>query len=76
MEFLKDLEVRAHKLGIPLRTRHNEVAPAQYELAPMFEDAHIAADHNQLLRDIMHKIARQHNLKVLFHEKPFDKIEW
>ena len=74
MEFLKDLEEKAYRLGIPLRTRHNEVAPAQYELAPMFEDAHIAADHNQLLRDIMHKIARQHNLKVLFHEKPFDKL--
>ena len=71
MEYLKALEVAAFQLGIPLRTRHNEVAPAQYEVAPMFEEAQIAADHNQLLRDVMEKIARNHDLYVLFHEKPF-----
>ena len=71
MEYLKALELAALRLGIPLRTRHNEVAPSQYEVAPMFEEAQIAADHNQLLRDIMEKIAREYDLCVLFHEKPF-----
>lgn len=74
MEYLKALEIAAYQLGIPLRTRHNEVAPAQYEVAPMFEEAQIAADHNQLLRDIMEKIAREHDLQVLFHEKPFAQL--
>ena len=73
-EYLKALEVAAYQLGIPLRTRHNEVAPAQYEVAPMFEEAQIAADHNQLLKDIMEKIARDYDLQVLFHEKPFAQL--
>jgi glutamine synthetase len=69
--FMTDLENEAYKLGIPLRTRHNEVAPAQYECAPQFEEVNIAVDHNQLLMDIMDKVARRHHLKVLLHEKPF-----
>ncbi|HET8574234.1 MAG TPA: glutamine synthetase III [Edaphocola sp.] len=69
--FMQDFEQEAYKLGIPLRTRHNEVAPAQFECAPIFEEVNIAADHNILLMDIMTKIAKRHKLKVLFHEKPF-----
>jgi glutamine synthetase len=69
--FMRDLEVECHKLGIPVRTRHNEVAPAQYELAPMFEEVNVAVDHNQLLMDTMERVARRHKLKVLLHEKPF-----
>ena len=69
--FMRDLETEAHKLGIPLRTRHNEVAPAQYEFAPMFEEINIAVDHNNLLMDLMEKVARRHKLVVLMHEKPF-----
>jgi len=70
-EFMKEFEVEAHKLGIPVRTRHNEVAPSQFEAAPMFEEANVATDHNQLLRDVMDRVAFKHDLKVLFHEKPF-----
>ena len=66
-----DFEMECHKLGIPLRTRHNEVAPGQFECAPMFEEASIAVDHNCLLMDVMEKVARHHKLRVLFHEKPF-----
>jgi glutamine synthetase len=69
--FMRDLEVSCHKLGIPVRTRHNEVAPAQYELAPMFEEVNVAVDHNQLLMDTMERVARRHKLRVLLHEKPF-----
>lgn len=69
--YMRDLETECHKLGIPVRTRHNEVAPAQYELAPMYEEANIAVDHNQLLMDVMERVAKRHKLKVLFHEKPF-----
>jgi glutamine synthetase len=69
--FMLDLEVECHKLGIPVRTRHNEVAPSQFECAPMFEEVSIAVDHNQLLMDLMERIARRHKLKVLLHEKPF-----
>jgi glutamine synthetase len=69
--FMRDLETEAHKLGIPLRTRHNEVAPAQYEFAPMFEEINVAVDHNNLLMDLMDKVARRHKLVVLAHEKPF-----
>lgn len=69
--FMQDFEQEAYKLGIPLRTRHNEVAPSQFECAPIFEEVNIAADHNILLMDIMTKIAKRHKLKVLFHEKPF-----
>lgn len=70
-DFMRDFEIEAFKLGIPVRTRHNEVAPSQYEVAPMFEDANIAVDHNQLLMDLMNKVALKHDLKVIFHEKPF-----
>jgi len=70
-DFMKDLEIQAHKLGIPLRTRHNEVAPSQYEVAPMFSRVNVATDQNQLLKDLMGRVAGRHKLKVLFHEKPF-----
>jgi glutamine synthetase len=69
--FMQDFEQEAHKLGIPLRTRHNEVAPSQFECAPIFEEVNIAVDHNTLLMDVMNKTAKRHKLKVLFHEKPF-----
>ncbi|MEN8120184.1 MAG: glutamine synthetase III [Bacteroidota bacterium] len=69
--YMKDLEIEAHKLGIPLKTRHNEVAPNQFECAPIFEETSLAVDHNQLLMDIMRKIAKRHNFRVLLHEKPF-----
>ncbi|MDY0054257.1 MAG: glutamine synthetase III, partial [Bacteroidales bacterium] len=72
--FMKDLEIECHKLGIPLKTRHNEVAPNQFELAPIFEDANLANDHNQLVMDLMKRIGKQHNFSVLFHEKPFSGI--
>lgn len=70
-DYMKDFEIEAHKLGIPLMTRHNEVAPSQYEVAPMFGEVNQAADQNQLLKDVMDKVAERHGLKVLFHEKPF-----
>lgn len=69
--FMKDFETDALKLGIPVSTRHNEVAPSQFEVAPLFEDINVATDHNQLLMDVMSKVAERHSLKVLFHEKPF-----
>jgi glutamine synthetase len=69
-----DFEFEALKLGIPVRTRHNEVAPAQFEVAPTFEEVNLACDHNILLMDLMRKIARKHNFEVLFHEKPFAGI--
>ena len=69
--FMIDFETECHKLGIPVRTRHNEVAPGQFECAPMFEECNLAVDHNTLLMDVMEKIARKHHLRVLFHEKPF-----
>ncbi|MFC5270198.1 glutamine synthetase III [Adhaeribacter terreus] len=72
--FMVEFEVEALKLGIPLRTRHNEVAPNQFECAPTFEDANLAVDHNQLLMDIMDKVAQKHNFKVLLHEKPFKGV--
>ncbi len=72
--FMKDFEVKAYRLGIPLKTRHNEVAPNQYECAPMFEEANIAVDHNTLLMTIMKSVAVKHHLKVIFHEKPFAGI--
>lgn len=70
-EFMQDFEQEAYKLGIPLRTRHNEVAPSQFECAPIFEECNIAVDHNTLLMDLMTKVAKRHKLKVLLHEKPF-----
>ncbi len=69
--FMRDFEIECHKLGIPVSTRHNEVAPGQYEVAPYFEELNVANDHNQLMMDVMQKVAERHNLKVLFHEKPF-----
>lgn len=69
--FMLDLEIEAHKLGIPIKTRHNEVAPNQFECAPVFEEINLAVDHNQLLMDIMDKISRRHKFRVLLHEKPF-----
>ena len=73
-DFMVDFEIEALKLGIPARTRHNEVAPGQYEMAPTFEECNLSCDHNQLIRDLMHKIAEKHSLRVLFHEKPFSGI--
>lgn len=70
-DFMMEFELEALKLGIPVSTRHNEVAPGQFEVAPLFEEINIATDHNQLLMDLMDKAAEKHNLKVLFHEKPF-----
>lgn len=70
-EFMQDFEQESYKLGIPLRTRHNEVAPGQFECAPIFEEVNIAVDHNSLLMDVMNKVAKRHKLKVLLHEKPF-----
>ncbi len=72
--YMLDFETEAHKLGIPIKTRHNEVAPGQYECAPVFTDANLAVDQNQLLMDLMERIARRHNFRVLFHEKPFAGI--
>jgi len=72
--FMRDYEIECYKLGIPLRTRHNEVAPAQFECAPIFEDVSVAVDHNSLLMDIMDRVARRHKLRVLLHEKPFAGI--
>ncbi|MEG0789499.1 MAG: glutamine synthetase III [Alistipes sp.] len=72
--FMRELEYECWKLGIPVKTRHNEVAPNQYELAPVFEEANLANDHNQLLMTIMDKIARRHKFRVLLHEKPFKGI--
>lgn len=69
--FMMDFEIEALKLGIPVATRHNEVAPGQFEVAPIYEEINKATDHNQLLMDVMDKVAEKHDLKVLFHEKPF-----
>ena len=72
--FMADLEVESLKLGIPVKTRHNEVAPNQFELAPIFEEANLANDHNQLIMSVMKKIARKHGFRVLLHEKPFKGV--
>src|SRR5664279_2951003 len=72
--FMRDYEEEAYKLGIPLRTRHNEVAPSQFECAPIFEEVNLAVDHNTLLMDVMTRVAKNHNLTVLLHEKPFPGI--
>lgn len=72
--FMLDFETESFKLGIPLKTRHNEVAPAQFEVAPYFEEVNVAVDHNQLLMDVMQRVARRHKLRVIFHEKPFAGI--
>ena len=72
--FMKDLEIQALELGIPCKTRHNEVAPNQFECAPIFEETNLAVDHNMLLMSLMKKVARKHGFQVLLHEKPFDGI--
>ena len=72
--FMKELEIECHKLGIPVKTRHNEAAPNQFELAPIFEDVNLANDHNQIVMDLMKRIASKHNFTVLLHEKPFKGV--
>ena len=72
--FMKDLEIQALELGIPCKTRHNEVAPGQFELAPIFEECNLAVDHNMLLMSLMKKVAHKHSFRVLLHEKPFDGV--
>ena len=72
--FMKDLEIRALELGIPVKTRHNEVAPNQFELAPIFEECNLAVDHNMLIMSLMRRVARDHGFRVLLHEKPFKGI--
>ncbi|MDB5190671.1 MAG: glutamine synthetase type GlnN [Segetibacter sp.] len=72
--FMRDYETESYKLGIPLRTRHNEVAPSQFECAPIYEEVNIAVDHNTLLMDVMTRVAKRHKLRVLLHEKPFAGI--
>jgi glutamine synthetase len=74
LAFMRELEIESIQLGIPVKTRHNEVAPNQFELAPIYEEANLAVDHNSLIMDLMSKIASRHNLKLLLHEKPFDGI--
>ena len=73
-EFMKDLEMECYKLGIPVKTRHNEVAPNQFEFAPIYEECNLANDHNQLLMSVMKRVARRHNFRVLLHEKPFKGV--
>ena len=74
LSYMRDLETECMLLGIPVKTRHNEVAPNQYELAPIFEETNLAVDHNSLLMDVMQRVAERHNFKVLFHEKPFSGV--
>jgi glutamine synthetase len=74
MRFMQEFEYEAHRLGIPIKTRHNEVAPGQYEMAPIFEEANLAVDHNSLIMDVIEKVARRHGLRVLLHEKPFANV--
>ncbi|HET8753840.1 MAG TPA: glutamine synthetase III [Salinimicrobium sp.] len=74
INYMRDLETECMLLGVPVKTRHNEVAPNQFELAPIFEEANLAVDHNSLLMDLMHRVAERHNFVVLFHEKPFAGI--
>ncbi|PKP53237.1 MAG: glutamine synthetase type III [Bacteroidetes bacterium HGW-Bacteroidetes-1] len=72
--FMRDLEIEAHKLGIPLKTRHNEVAPSQFECAPVYEEVNVAVDHNQLLMHLLDLVSRKHHFKVLLHEKPYEGV--
>jgi len=74
MQFMRDLETECMLLGIPVKTRHNEVAPNQFELAPVYDEANLAVDHNSLLMDLMHKVGERHHFKVLFHEKPYKGV--
>jgi glutamine synthetase len=71
LSFMQEVEYELYKLGVPAKTRHNEVAPNQYEAAPIFEEANLAADHNQLVMDMMKKVASRHSFTLLLHEKPF-----
>ena len=73
-KFMIELEVEAHKLGMPIKTRHNEVAPSQFEVAPIYEEANLGNDHNQVMMDLMKRVARHHNFRILLHEKPFAGI--
>ena len=70
LAFMMDSEAELYKLGVPVKTRHNEVAPAQFEVAPVFEYSNVAVDHNMLLMEVFRKTARKHGLRCLFHEKP------
>lgn len=72
--FMRDLEIESHKLGIPLKTRHNEVAPSQFECAPVYEEVNVAVDHNQLLMHLLDRVSRKHHFKVLLHEKPYEGV--
>ncbi len=74
LDFMSDLEYEAHRLGIPIKTRHNEVAPNQFECAPVYEETNISVDHNQLLMHLMEKVARKHDFQVLLHEKPYKGV--
>ncbi len=74
MAYMREFEYEAYRLGIPVKTRHNEVAPNQFECAPIFEEANLSVDHNQLIMDVMKRVARKHKFRVLFHEKPFAGI--
>ncbi|MBM3404333.1 MAG: glutamine synthetase type III [Bacteroidetes bacterium] len=74
MAFMQDFEIEAHKLGIPVRTRHNEVAPNQFECAPVFEEANLAVDHNQLLMHLLDRVAKRHHFTLLLHEKPYQGV--
>ena len=74
LQFMTELEVEALKLGIPIKTRHNEVAPNQFEMAPIYEEANLSSDHNQLIMSLMEAVARKHHFRVLLHEKPFEGV--
>lgn len=74
LEFMKEFEYESHRLGIPIKTRHNEVAPNQFECAPVYEETNLSVDHNQLLMHIMQKVARKHDMTVLLHEKPYARV--
>lgn len=74
LNFMMEMDLELYKLGVPIKTRHNEVAPAQYEMAPIFESANVAADHNQLTMEVIKNVARRHRLVALFHEKPYSGI--
>ncbi|CAI8338383.1 MAG: Glutamine synthetase [Owenweeksia sp. TMED14] len=74
ISYMREIEFECHKMGIPVKTRHNEVAPGQFEFAPVFEEANVAVDHNSLFMDVLEKVARRHSFRVLFHEKPFSTV--
>ena len=74
LAYMQEMEIELYKLGVPIKTRHNEVAPSQYEMAPIFEEANVASDHNQMVMETMSRVARRHDLALLLHEKPFAGI--